>query len=47
MAAEGRWDLHWVYWVGAIVAGALNGILYWAFPLVSRGKYDADVWRTC
>ena len=43
MTAEGRWDLHWVSWVGAIVAGALNGILYWAFPLVSRRKYDADV----
>jgi glycerol uptake facilitator-like aquaporin len=32
MAAEGRWDMHWVHWVGAIVAGVLNGILYWAIP---------------
>ena len=30
MVAEGRWDLHWVHWVGPIVAGALNGVLYWA-----------------
>jgi glycerol uptake facilitator-like aquaporin len=32
MAAEGRWDLHWVHWAGPIVAGALNGVLYWAIP---------------
>jgi glycerol uptake facilitator-like aquaporin len=32
MAAQGRWNLHWVHWVGPIVAGALNGVLYWAIP---------------
>jgi len=32
MAAEGRWNLHWVHWVGPIVAGALNAILYWVIP---------------
>ncbi|KIM83626.1 hypothetical protein PILCRDRAFT_69116 [Piloderma croceum F 1598] len=32
MAAEGRWDLHWVHWVGPIVAGALNAVLYWVIP---------------
>jgi len=30
MAAQGRWDLHWVHWVGPFVAGALNGALHWA-----------------
>jgi len=33
MAAEGRWDFHWVHWMGAITAGAVNGLLYWAIPL--------------
>jgi glycerol uptake facilitator-like aquaporin len=32
MAAEGRWELHWIHWVGAIVATVLNGVLYWAIP---------------
>jgi glycerol uptake facilitator-like aquaporin len=32
MAAEGRWDLHWVHWVGPIVAGALNAAIYWVIP---------------
>ena len=29
MAAEERWDFHWVHWAGPIIAGALNGVLYW------------------
>jgi glycerol uptake facilitator-like aquaporin len=28
MAAAGRWYLHWVHWVGAIIAGALNALLH-------------------
>jgi glycerol uptake facilitator-like aquaporin len=28
MAAEGRWDLHWVHWVCAIIAGGLNALLH-------------------
>jgi glycerol uptake facilitator-like aquaporin len=35
MAAMGKWDLHWVHWVGPIVAGALNAVLHWA---TSPGK---------
>ena len=30
MAAVGRWDLHWVHWVGAIVAGAFNAMVHGA-----------------
>jgi glycerol uptake facilitator-like aquaporin len=29
MAAAGRWDLHWVHWVGPIIAGALNAMVHW------------------
>jgi len=32
MAAEGRWDLHWVHWLGALVATIVNGLFYWAIP---------------
>jgi glycerol uptake facilitator-like aquaporin len=32
MAVEGKWNLHWVHWVGPIAAGALHGVLYWAVP---------------
>ena len=32
MAAEWRWDLHWVHWADPIIAGALHGVLYWAVP---------------
>jgi glycerol uptake facilitator-like aquaporin len=28
LAAEGRWDLHWVHWVGTIAAAALNAALH-------------------
>ena len=32
MVAEGRWDLHWVHWVGPITAAALHGVVYWVIP---------------
>lgn len=32
MAAAGRWDLHWVHWLGAIVATIVNGFFYWVIP---------------
>lgn len=32
MAAEGRWTLHWVHWAGALSAGLVNGLFYWAIP---------------
>jgi len=38
MAAEGRWDLHWVHWVGAVVAGVVNGVFYWAIPPSRKRK---------
>jgi glycerol uptake facilitator-like aquaporin len=38
MAAEGRWNLHWVHWVGPIIATALNGVLYKVIPPSKRRK---------
>lgn len=32
MAVEGRWDLHWVHWLGALVATIVNGLFYWVIP---------------
>lgn len=32
MAAAGRWDLHWVHWVGAVFASAINGVFYYFIP---------------
>ena len=29
MAAEGRWHLHWVHWLGPVIAGALNAAIHW------------------
>lgn len=38
MAAEGRWDFHWVHWVGAVGAGAVNGVFYWVIPPSEKRK---------
>lgn len=32
MAVERRWDFHWIHWMGAVVACAVNGLVYWAIP---------------
>ncbi|KAF2002992.1 MIP transporter [Amniculicola lignicola CBS 123094] len=33
MAVAGKFDYHYIHWVGPITAGALNGMLYWAIPI--------------
>ncbi|KDQ12155.1 hypothetical protein BOTBODRAFT_189428 [Botryobasidium botryosum FD-172 SS1] len=38
MAAERRWDLHWVHWVGVFIAGVVNGVFYWAIPPSRKRK---------
>lgn len=38
MAAEQRWNFHWVHWVGAVVAAAANGVSYWAIPPSEKRK---------
>ena len=32
MAVEGRWHLHWVHWLGPVIAGALNTAIHWTMP---------------
>jgi len=38
MVAGGKWNLHWVHWVGPVAAGALHGVLYWMVPLSKPRK---------
>jgi glycerol uptake facilitator-like aquaporin len=38
MAAVGKWDLHWVHWVGPIIAGAINGVVFQAVSITGPLK---------
>jgi glycerol uptake facilitator-like aquaporin len=38
MSAQGRWDWHWVHWVGPVAAGALNAVLYCVISPSGRSR---------